>query len=235
MKQRTADPYRDLDVIDARAPRFLQASIGVLALVAFLTGWWPLLAILAAQLVVGLVFGRRYCLPCLAYFELVQPRFGEGPIEDSRPPRFSNMVGAVVLTAATISLAAGLDRSRLVARTSRRGARARRVDDGCLRRLRGVQARRPLARRAARRLGRIDFVDFGDFGADRPEEVVVQFSHPLCTDCRELEGRFRAEGRQVVTVDVSKSPELARRYGVVVVPTAFAVGADGTVAHRLAG
>ena len=71
--------------------------------------------------------------------------------------------------------------------------------------------------------------------ADGPGELVVQFSHPLCTDCRELESRFHAEGRHVVTVDVSKSPELARKYGVAVVPTAFAVGADGTVAHRLAG
>lgn len=235
MKQRTADPYLDLDVIDARAPRFLQASIGVLALVAFLTGWWALLAILAAQLVVGLVFGRRYCLPCLAYFELVQPRFGEGPIEDSRPPRFSNTVGAVVLTAATIFLAAGLDLlgwslALLVAAL----ALVASTTGVCV----GCEAYRLAARlRGVRRgdVGRIDFVDFGDFGADRPEEVVVQFSHPLCTDCRELEGRFRAEGRQVVTVDVSKSPELARRYGVVVVPTAFAVGADGTVAHRLAG
>src|SRR3989304_6181999 len=96
MKQRTADPYGDLDVIDARAPRFNQVTIGTLALVAFLTGWWPLLAVLAAQLVVGLTFGRRFCLPCLVYFELVQPRLGEGPIEDSRPPRFAHMVGALV-------------------------------------------------------------------------------------------------------------------------------------------
>ena len=60
MKQlRTADPYRDLDVIDASAPRFNQAVIGSLALVAFLTGWWPLLAILAAQLAIGLTLGRR--------------------------------------------------------------------------------------------------------------------------------------------------------------------------------
>ena len=84
---RTAHPYRDLDVIDARAPRFNQATVGVVSLVAVLTGWWPLLALLALQLGIGLRFGRRYCLPCVAYFELVQPRFGEGPIEDSRPPQ----------------------------------------------------------------------------------------------------------------------------------------------------
>jgi hypothetical protein len=104
---RTADPYRDLDVIDANAPRFNQAMIGSLVLVAFLTGWWPLLAILAAQLAVGLTLGRRWCLPCLAYFELVQPSLGEGPIEDSRPPRFANKIGVAFLGAASIALALG--------------------------------------------------------------------------------------------------------------------------------
>src|SRR5205823_11129865 len=99
---------RDLAVIDARAPRFNQATIGLLSLVAVATGWWWLLALLAAQLVVGLMLGRRFCLPCLAYFELVQPRVGEGPLEDSRPPRFANLVGAVFLTLATAAYAAGV-------------------------------------------------------------------------------------------------------------------------------
>src|ERR671924_924815 len=107
--KRLAHPYVDLDVIDSRAPRFNQAVIGTLALVAFLSGWWPLLAILAAQLAIGLTLGRRWCLPCLAYFELVQPVFGEGPLEDSRPPRFANTVGAAVLTAAAIAYALGFD------------------------------------------------------------------------------------------------------------------------------
>jgi Domain of unknown function (DUF4395) len=107
--KRAADPYRDLDVIDSRAPRFNQATIGVLAAVAVATGQPWLLGLLALQLVVGLTLGRRFCLPCLAYFELVQPRLGEGPLEDSRPPRFANLVGAVVLSAATAAYAGGLD------------------------------------------------------------------------------------------------------------------------------
>jgi hypothetical protein len=106
-RERVADPYRDLDVIDSRAPRFNQATIGLLAAVAVAFGWWWLLALLALQLVVGLTLGRRYCLPCLAYFELVQPVFGEGQLEDSRPPRFANMVGAAVLTGAAASWALG--------------------------------------------------------------------------------------------------------------------------------
>ena len=107
--KRLADPYRDLDVIDSRAPRFNQATIGTLAVLAVVTGWWWLLGLLAAQLVIGLSIGRRFCLPCLAYFELLQPRFGEGPLEDARPPRFANFVGAVFLSAATVAYAAGLD------------------------------------------------------------------------------------------------------------------------------
>jgi hypothetical protein len=105
---RRADPYRDTDVIDSHAPRTNQAVIGTLAVVAVSTGWWWLLALLALQLAVGLTFGRRYCLPCLAYFELIQPRFGEGPLEDSRPPRAANVVGLVVLSAAAGSYAAGV-------------------------------------------------------------------------------------------------------------------------------
>src|SRR5512145_287349 len=104
---RLADPYRDLDVIDSRAPRFNQVVIGSLALVAVVVGWPWLLGVLALQLGVGLTFGRRYCLPCLAYFELVQPVFGEGRLEDSRPPRFANMVGAAALSAAYLAYLAG--------------------------------------------------------------------------------------------------------------------------------
>ena len=108
MTARVAHPYDDTDVIDSRAPRTNQAVIGTLALVAVVTGAWWLLALLALQLAVGLTLGRRYCLPCLAYFELIQPRFGEGPLEDSRPPRAANVVGLVVLAAASIAYATGL-------------------------------------------------------------------------------------------------------------------------------
>jgi hypothetical protein len=104
---RSADPYRDTEVIDSRAPRFNQAVIGTLALVAVLTGAWWLLGLLGLQLGIGLTLGRRYCLPCLAYFELVQPRLGEGPLEDARPPRVANMVGLAVLTGATLAYALG--------------------------------------------------------------------------------------------------------------------------------
>ena len=104
----TADPYTDTAVIDSRAPRANQAVVGAVSLLAVVTGWWWLLALLALQLAVGLTFGRRFCLPCVAYFALLQPRFGEGPLEDSRPPRAANVVGLVVLGLASVAYAAGL-------------------------------------------------------------------------------------------------------------------------------
>jgi len=100
---RRADPYRDTDVIDSRAPRTNQAVVGVVSLLAVATGWWWLLAGLALQLAVGLTFGRRFCLPCVAYFELIQRRFGEGPLEDGRPPRAANMIGCAILTLASVA------------------------------------------------------------------------------------------------------------------------------------
>jgi hypothetical protein len=122
----TADPYRDLDVVDERAPRTNQAFVGALALVAFIAEleWLP--GLLALQLAVGLAFGRRWCLPCLAYFELIQPRLGEGRLEDARPPRFANVVGLAFLGVATLAFvlgASGLGWRSIV--TPRRRASAR--------------------------------------------------------------------------------------------------------------
>jgi hypothetical protein len=45
--------------------------------------------------------------------------------------------------------------------------------------------------------------------------------------------RLEKEGRTVLAVDVSKRKDLAKKYGVSVVPLAFSVGADGRVLARL--
>ena len=107
MQARTVDPYRDTDVIDSRGPRTNQAVIGTLSLLAFVLDLQWLPGLLALQLAIGLTLGRRFCLPCLLWFEVLQPRFGEGRIEDARPPRFANVVGLVFLTTATILFVAG--------------------------------------------------------------------------------------------------------------------------------
>src|SRR5262249_61586692 len=74
---RIADPYRDLAVIDSRAPRFNQAVIGLLALLAVATGWWWLLAALAANLALRLTFGRRVFGTCVADLAPLPPLVGQ--------------------------------------------------------------------------------------------------------------------------------------------------------------
>jgi tellurite resistance protein len=227
---RLAHPYRDLDVIDRNAPRANQLVIGVLAVVAFLTGWWPILGLLALQLVLGLTLGRRWCLACLAYFELVQPRIGEGPLEDARSPRFANMMGAVVLTGATIAIAAGHSTlgwalGLLVAALALLAA----VTGFCT----GCEIYRLGARLRGVGHGELRRIDRADLdGASG--EVVVHFTHPLCSECLDVERRLRSEGRTLVTVDVRRRPDLARKYGIGIVPTAVAVAADGAITARLA-
>jgi Domain of unknown function (DUF4395) len=228
---RTAHPYDDVDVIDARAPRFNQVVVAVFCAAALVTGWWGLASLIGLQLAVGLILGRRWCLPCVFYFEVIQPRVGEGDIEDARPPRFANLLGASALALATGLHVAGLGGPgwvvvALVAALAGLAALTG-VCVGCniyklSARLRGI---RPGGS------GRIDLLEVGA-PAERP--LVVQFTHPLCTDCRTVETRLRSEGHELVTVDVSKQGALAHKYNVAAVPAAFAVGPDGRILSRLA-
>jgi hypothetical protein len=230
-KVRTAHPYEDLDVIDARAPRTNQAVIGVLAVVAVLTGWWWIVALLALQLAVGLTFGRRYCLPCLLYFEVIQPRFGEGEIEDSRPPRFANQMGVTILSASTLAYAIGLEvAGTILASLVATFALLAAATGLCV----GCELYKLSARLRGVRPGHLDRIDMSDLGSTPSGGTVVHFTHPLCTGCREVEESLRAQGRQFVVVDVSQRRDLARKYGVAIVPTAVAVGVDGRVLERLA-
>jgi hypothetical protein len=227
----TADPYADTDVVDARAPRFLQATVGLGALAALLTGWWGLYGLLALQLVLGLVLGRRWCLPCVAYFELVQPRVGEGRVEDARPPRFANKVGAAVLSAAFAAHLAGLAAAGTALGLLVTALALLAATTGlCV----GCELYKLAARLRGVRPGTVGALDLAEVGAAPGRPAVVQFTHPLCSDCRELEGRLAAQAQPLHLVDVSRRPDLARRYHVAVVPAAFRVAADGTVLERLA-
>jgi hypothetical protein len=231
MAAAVAHPYDDTAVIDARAPRFNQATVGLVSLLAVVTGWWWLLALLAAQLLLGLTLGRRWCLPCVLYFEVVQPRFGQGPLEDARPPRFANQVGAAFLGAATLAHLAGLATlgnvlGGMVAALALLAA----ASGLCV----GCELYKVVARARGVRAGRIDAVDLRGLGAPSGTDVLVHFTHPLCGGCAEVERRLRADGRPLVTVNVAERPELARRYRVAVVPTAYLVAADGRVRERMA-
>lgn len=231
-KPRTADPWRDTDVIDARAPRFNQAAVGIVAFAGGILGWPLLWALMAVQLLIGLTLGRRFCLTCLAYFELVQPRFGEGELEDSRPPRLANAIGFAFLGAAALawwlgSPVAGTVLASIVATLALLAA-ASGFCAGCeiyrlSARLRGISPSRN---------GRIEPSDLGPL--DGHSRAFVEFTHPLCSECREWEQRLAGQPDPLITLDVRERPDLARKYGVTVVPAVFAVGGDGTVLERLA-
>lgn len=232
MIARKADPYLDLAVIDSRAPRVNQATVALLCLAAFWTGLWPLLALTALHLALTLWLGRRWCLPFLAYFGWVQPRFGEGPLEDARPPRFANLLGAVFLGAATLLHLAGLHAAGWALGLLVGGLALLSAATGfCL----GCEAYRLLALARGIRRRAIERIDLAGLGAPEGAEVIVEFTHPLCAECQALDRRLEGQARPVVRVDVSRRPELARKYGVTVVPLAFRVRPDGAVAGRVRG
>jgi hypothetical protein len=228
---RTADPWRDTDVVDEHAARFAQGTTGIVALLGVVFGWPLAWALMSAQLLIGVTLGRRFCLPCLAYYTLIQPRVGEGPLEDSRPPRLANIIGTVFLGLAAAlwwlgaewagtALAALVTFLALVSASTGYcvGCEIYRLTA----RLRGISPRRH------------DRIDPSDLNGLRSGEAYVEFTHPLCADCREWEQRLAAESEPLLKLDVRERPELARKYGIAVVPTVFRVGSDGAVLKRLA-
>jgi hypothetical protein len=227
---RTADPYRDLAVIDARAPRLNQLLTGLLALASLVTGAWPLVALAAVQLSTGLLLGRRFCLACRIYFGLLQPVLGEGPVEDARPVKFANQVGAAFLWSSTLAHLAGLHPAGDVLAGLVAGLALLAATTGfCA----GCALYRAWAFLRGIRGGTPGHVDLAELGCAPGREAVVQFTHPLCADCRTLTSRLEAGGSPPVLVDVSKRPDLARKYGVSVVPLAVAVRANGRVERRI--
>ena len=229
--ERKAHPYRDLAVIDSRAPRTNQTVVAVIASLAVATGAWPLLGLLALQLAIAVRFGRRYCLPCRLYFDVLQPRFGEGPLEDARAPRFANIIGAGVLAAATgayavgqagVGAALGLMVVALATVAATTGL--------CV----GCELYKIVARVRGIRGGTIDRIDLAGLGAPAGRgDLVVVFTHPLCGDCQRVGAELAASGTPVVAVDVSRRRDLAKKYGVALVPLAVAVDAHGVVTARL--
>jgi hypothetical protein len=230
--RRTADPWRDTDVIDARAPRFNQLVVGLVALAGALFGWPLAWALMGAQLLIGLTLGRRFCIACVAYFTLIQPRLGEGPLEDSRPPRLANAIGFVFLGAAGLawwlgSPAAGTVLGAIVAALALLAASSG-FCAGCElyklgARVRGISPRHH------------SHIEPADLGAlDGHPRTFVEFTHPLCAECREWGERLAGRPEPLIALDVRERPDLARKYGIAVVPTVLAVAADGTVLERLA-
>ena len=231
---RSADPWLDTDVIDERAPRTNQAVVAAVAFAGAAFGWPLLWALMALQLLLGLTLGRRWCLPCRLYFDLIQPRFGEGRLEDSRAPRLANQMGFVFLSAASVLWWAGATTAATAIGVLVGVLALLATSTGfCL----GCELYRLGAHMrgiSERHHDRIDPADVGMSATGSGERTVIQFTHPLCTECRELESELRAGTDPLIRIDVRDRPELAHPYGVAIVPTAVAVAADGTVLERIA-
>jgi hypothetical protein len=163
---------------------------------------------MSLQLAMGLLLGRKWCLSCVVYFSLIQPNFGEGELEDSRPPRLANRMGAVFLGAAALAwwlgsptlgtvLGAMVAALALLAVTTN-------FCTGCeiyklTARLRGISPRHHSR------------IDTADLPAPTGEQVFVEFTHPLCSECREWETRLRGDGRPLVKLDVRERSDPARQ------------------------
>ena len=230
---RTADPWRDTDVVDARAPRFAQAITGLVALLGAAFGWPLAWAIMSVQILMGLTLGRRWCLPCLAYFTLVQPRFGEGPLEDSRPPRLANIMGTTFLGVAAAAWWLGAPTVGTVLGAMVAGLALLAASTGfCA----GCELYRLVAKlRGIAPQHHHHSLDPTDLpGLDGAPRTYVEFTHPLCSECGEWERRLEASGEPLVKIDVRREPELAHKYGIAIVPTVLAVAPDGEVLERLA-
>ena len=238
--ERQADPYRDLLVIDARAPRVNQLVVATGSVIAVATGFWPLVALLAVQLAVAVRFGRRWCLPCRLYFDVLQPRLGEGPLEDARAPRFANVVGALFLSASALTWAAGWTTVGVALALIVAALATVAVTTGlCV----GCELYRLAARLRGVRGGAIERVDLDQLGlatGSRPAislapsgEVVVLFTHPLCGECQTVKAELARGPRPLLAVDVSRHRDLARKYGVALVPLAVAVDGAGRVTSRV--
>jgi hypothetical protein len=93
----------------------------------------------------------------------------------------------------------------------------------------GCEMYRLLAKLRGVKGGVLERIDLEQLGVVPQEDLVVLFTHPLCSECQDVKPRLEKEGRRVVSIDVSKRKDLAFKYGVTLVPLAVTVGADGRV------
>ena len=90
--------------IDPRGPRFNQAVLTVVLLVAFVADLRFLVPIMAVVLFLGAAFGAPYGPFLRLYSTAIRPRLGPPKhLEDPRPPRFAATVGTVFLAASSVA------------------------------------------------------------------------------------------------------------------------------------
>ena len=90
--------------IDPRGPRFNQAVLTVVLLVAFVADLRFLVPVMAVVLFLGAAFGPAYGPFLRLYATAIRPRLAPPKhLEDPRPPRFAATVGTVFLVASSLA------------------------------------------------------------------------------------------------------------------------------------
>jgi len=223
----------ELTLIDPRAPRTNQALVGLIVVVAFALDAPVVLPALAVVLYAGVLLGRQWIPAYHIFFRVLQPRLGDGALEDERMPRFAQSLGATGLLVSWAFIETGYARTGwslgLFLAAAAIFAAVTGICLGCLTyrlsaKLRGIAPLRPR---------RVDPSDLEPAELEGEGVQVVAFTHPLCSECHEWQERIQAEGRPLIPVDVSRRPGLARKYGVALVPTVWEVDGGGRVLRQL--
>ncbi len=91
--------------VDVNVPRFNQTMVAILCGLAFLAGLEWLVAVVFGVLAVTYAFGPEFGVFTQVYVRWVRPAVDPTPdeFEDARPPRFSQLVGAIFLGAASLA------------------------------------------------------------------------------------------------------------------------------------
>ena len=83
-------------------------------------------------------------------------------------------------------------------------------------------------------------VDLADLGVTPGRVSLVQFSTETCTRCPQVRRMLQAvaaghHGVDLIDVDLTHRPDLARRHRVLSTPTTFLIGTDETLIARFNG
>jgi hypothetical protein len=222
----------DVSLIDSRAPRINQFLASSLVVVAWALDVPALLLATSAMLYLGLILGNRFVPAYLFYFHVLQPRFGAGRLEDERMPRFAVGLGSMWLLVSWAMINAGLVQAGWgLALALAVAAQFASYTGWCL----GCLSYRMTAKLSGIRSLNPQRIEPEDRPVDLPARrgALLSFVHPLCGECHEWQDKLRETGAPVSVVDVRVNPDLARKYGVAMVPTIWELDADGTVMRQL--
>lgn len=223
----------EVSLIDSGAPRTNQFMASSIVVIAWLLDIPGLVLATSVLLYLGLILGPRGTPAYQFYFHVLQPRLGPGRLEDERMPRFAVGLGSAWLLVSWALINAGhATAGWALALSLAVAAQFASYTGWCL----GCLSYRLTAKLSGIRSLNPKRLEPQDQPADLPARrgALLGFVHPLCGECHEWEDKLKQTGVPMSLVDVRVNPELARKYGVAMVPTIWELDDDGTVLRQLA-